>query len=102
MHILLQPFASYRLALRKEQVLKSYNYVVWPLKLFVLTLKLCVLTLKLFVLILKRRMGGVKTISYKQLVTDLLAVKLLLRMLLTKLSDVYLNVSPCCMQKIHC
>ena len=44
-------------------------------------------------------MGGVKTISYKQLVIELLAVKLLLHMLLTKLSDVYLNVSPCCMKK---
>ena len=43
-------------------------------------------------------MGGVKTISYKQLVIDLLAVKLQLRVLLTKLSDVYLNVSPCCMK----
>ena len=38
--------------------------------------------------------GGVKTISYKQLVVDLLAVKLQLRVLLTKLSDVCLNVSP--------
>ena len=39
-------------------------------------------------------MGGVKTISYKQLVIDLLAVKLQLRVLLTKLSDVCLNVLP--------
>ena len=50
---MLQPFASYRLALCKKQVLKSYNYVVWPVKLFVFTLKLFVLTLKLFVLTLK-------------------------------------------------
>ena len=42
----IQPFASYRLTLRKKQVLKSYNYTVWQLKLFVLTLK--------------RRVGGVK------------------------------------------
>ena len=33
----LQPFASNRLALRQKQVLKSYNYIVWQLKLFVLT-----------------------------------------------------------------
>ena len=31
----LQPFASYRLALLIKQVLKSYNYIVCPLKLFV-------------------------------------------------------------------
>ena len=34
----LQPFASYRLALLIKQVLKIYNYIVCPLKLFVLTL----------------------------------------------------------------
>ena len=47
----------------QKQVLKSYNYIVWPLKLFVLTLKL-------FVLTLKRRMGGVKLLvtMTKQLV----------------------------------
>ena len=73
---ILQPFASYRLALRKKNF-KSYNYVVWPLKLFVLTLKLFVLTLKLFVLALglfvltlKRRVGAIKLLvtMTKQLV----------------------------------
>ena len=39
----IQPFASNLLALCKKQVLKSYNYIVWPLKLFALTLKLFVL-----------------------------------------------------------
>ena len=34
----LQPFASYRLALLIKQVLKRYNYIVCPLKLFVFTL----------------------------------------------------------------
>ena len=67
---ILQPFASYRLALRKKKISKSYNYVVWPLKLFVLTLKLFVLTLKLFVLTLKRRVCGIKLLvtMTKQLV----------------------------------
>ena len=49
----IQQFASYRLVLRKKQVLKSYNYIVWPLKLFVLTLKLFVLTLKRRVSVVK-------------------------------------------------
>ena len=47
---LLQPFASYRLAFRLKQVLKSYNDTVCRLKLFVLNLK--------------RHLGGAKTISY--------------------------------------
>jgi hypothetical protein len=34
----IQPFASYRLAFRRKQVLKSYNCIVCPLKLFVLIL----------------------------------------------------------------
>ena len=46
----LQTFANYRLAFRRKEVLKSYNYIVCPLKLFVL--------------ILKRRVGGAKTFSY--------------------------------------
>ena len=54
----IQPFASYHLALCKNKVLKSYNYIVWPLKLFVLTLKL-------FVLTSKRRVGGVKLLVSK-------------------------------------
>ena len=54
----IQPFASYRLALCKKKVLKSYNYIVWPLKLFVLTLKL-------FVLTSKHRVGGVKLLVSK-------------------------------------
>ena len=42
--LLAQPLASYRLALIIKQVLKMYNYIVCPLKLFVL--------------ILTRRVGG--------------------------------------------
>ena len=49
-----------------------------------------------------RHVGGAKTIGQKQLVIDLLAVKLQLRVLLTKFSTVYLKVSPYCIQKIHC
>ena len=52
--LILQQFASYCLVrASQKKVLKSYNYIVWPLKLFVLTLKLFVLTLKC-------QMGGVK------------------------------------------
>ena len=58
----LQPFASYRLALLIKQVLKSYNYIVCPLKLFVLTLT--------------RRVGGAKTISYDEQTIYSLAVKI--------------------------
>ena len=46
-----------------------------------------------------RDVGGAKTICYKQLVIDLSAVKLQLRVLLTKLSDAYFKVSPCFMKK---
>ncbi len=49
-----------RLAFRRKQVLKRYNYIVSPLKLFVL--------------ILKRRVGGAKTFSYDDQ-TIILAVK---------------------------
>ena len=58
----IQPFASYRLALLIKQVLKSYNYIVCPLKLFVLTLT--------------RRVGGAKTISYDEQTFYSLAVKI--------------------------
>ncbi len=68
----LQPFASYRLAFHRKQVLKSYNYIVCPLKLFVL--------------ILKRRVVGAKTFSYDDQ-TISLAVKT------TKVSHAYLKVS---------
>ena len=52
-------------ALQKQSFKKLYNYIIWPLKLFVLTLKLFVLTLKLFVLTSKRRVGGVKLLVSK-------------------------------------
>ena len=45
---ILQPFASYRLAFRRKQGLKSYNYIVCSLKLFVLTLKIPVGRTKIF------------------------------------------------------
>ena len=50
----LQPFASNRLALRQKQVLKSYNYTVWQLKLFVLTLTYRVKEPKLLVTMAKQ------------------------------------------------
>ena len=75
----LQPLASYRLGLRKKQVLKSYNYIVWPLKLFFLTLKL-------FVLTLKRRVGGIKLLVMIQ-TSSYWRLKLQLRQLLTKISS---------------
>ena len=46
----LQTFANYRLTFCRKEVLKSNNYIVCPLKLFVL--------------ILKRHVGGAKTFSY--------------------------------------
>ena len=58
---LIQPFASYRLTLLVKLVLKSYNYIVCPLKLFVLTLS--------------RRVGGAKTISYGEQTIYSFAVK---------------------------
>ena len=70
---MVQPFANYYLALRK----KSFE--------------------KLQLLV-----DRTKTTSYKHLDVDLLAMKLQLDMLLTKLSNVYLKVSLCCMQKNHC
>ena len=50
---MLQPFASYRLALLVKQVLKSYNYIVCPLTLFVLTLHVPWEGLKLSVMMSK-------------------------------------------------